>query len=335
MKKFVRFLLVLILIVIAAVLILARIEPNDILVSRHILIKAPKDSVFEQVVKFKNWTNWSPWYKMEPGMKITYSCTDGQPGSSYHWVGDDKKTGEGEMTTSAINDSEMDFDVHYTKPYEGNASGILKTEDTAGMTKATWSLTMHTPTPFNAMNIFMNMDKMLGGDFENGLSNLKQYVEGRVPPAPVIEIKEVDYPAHLFEGLRKTISWADMAKFFSDSYKLVRKDDDDNINGHQAGIFYAWDTANKQADLFAGFPVSDTADLIDDDDTFTYAGPAKAAMAVEIGSYSRSMQYHNALRKYMAGKGKKLATVIEEYMIGPKQDPDSNKWVTNIYYLEQ
>src|ERR1035437_7430219 len=149
MKKFFIFLSVLIGIVLVAVLILGVIEPTDIIVTRSVMIKAPKEAVFDQMVLFKNWTNWSPWYKMDStNMKMTYSGTDGQPGSGYTWVGSEK-TGAGGMKNNAVNGTEMKFEVNFTEPRRGTAHGTLKAADTAGMTKATWSFSMHMPFPLN------------------------------------------------------------------------------------------------------------------------------------------------------------------------------------------
>ena len=88
--KILRYLLILVVILVVAVLAIGLIEPNDVTVVRSTTINAPKDVVFEQIVKFKNWTNWSPWYKKDPTMKMTYLGTDGEPGSSYTWEGKNK-----------------------------------------------------------------------------------------------------------------------------------------------------------------------------------------------------------------------------------------------------
>ena len=332
MKKFLRFLVILIIVVVAVVLILALVEPTDITVTRTTMIKAPKEAVFDQMVTFKNWPNWSPWYQMEPTMKITYSGTDGQPGSGYHWEGDDKKTGTGEMKNTAVTGTQMNFDVSFAKPREGAAHGILKADDTAGMTKATWSFAMHMPFPMNAMGVFMNMDKMLGGDFENGLNNMKKYVESHTTPTAGVDIKEVDYPAHVFEGVRQTVGWNDMSKFFMDTYGMLGKGLGPKINGIPVGIFYTWDTTMKNSDMVAAFPVSDTATMVKGAMVF-HAGPVKAAMAVQTGGYSQGMKYHTALQKYVAGKHVKQTMVLEEYVVGPGKEADSSKWVTNIYYM--
>ena len=113
MKKALRFVLVLLLIVVAAVIILGIIEPTDVQVARNTMIKAPKEAVFEQILYFKNWSNWSPWYKMDSGkMKMTFYGTDGQPGSGYKWEGD--KTGAGDMKDSAVNGTQMDYALTFT-----------------------------------------------------------------------------------------------------------------------------------------------------------------------------------------------------------------------------
>ena len=335
MKKFLRFLIVLLVVVAAAVLILALVEPNDIVVSRSTMIKAPKEAVFEQMVLFKNWPNWSPWYKMDPNSKMTYSGTDGQPGSSYHWVGTKTKTGEGTMKNVSVNGTTIDFEVNIDEPRKGSATGFLKAIDTAGMTKAMWSFSMHMPFPLNAMCVFMNMDKMLGGDFENGLANMKQYVESHaVASSSDVEITEVDYAAHLYEGFRKIVRWTDIGKFSQESFPVLGKELDGKIAGPSTELYYTWDTVNKNTDMAACFPVSDTTKPVKDA-AIIHVTASKAYMAIMKGPYSNDneMKYHSALDRYMTEKCQKHSVVIEEYIVGPYQEKDSTKWVTNIYYL--
>jgi len=329
MKKFFIFLAILIGIAIAAVCILGAIAPKDVRVSRSIIIKAPKEAVFEQMVKFKNWTNWSPWYKMDSTMNITYSGTDGQPGSGYKWLGGEK-TGAGEMKNLSVNGTAMNFSISFIEPHSGKAQGILQAADTAGATKATWTFDIHNEFPMNAMGVFMNMDKMLGGDFESGLSNMKKYVENHL--GPQIEIKEVDYPAHIYEGVRQVVFWNEMMKFFGDNLGMLAKGLGGKITGPASGIYYDWDTVNQRADIVVAFPVYDTMMPVKGA-SFTHVDASKAYMAVQKGDYSGLMEVHKALAKYCIEKGKMVALYVEEYPVGPLQEPDSTKWVTNVYYL--
>ena len=335
MKKFVRFMAALLFVVIVALVVLMFVEPQEVTVARTTFIKAPKDVVFEQIVNFKNWPAWDPWERMDSGkMKRTLFGTDGTPGSGYTWIGD--KTGAGEMKDSAVSGTDMLYKLTFTKPH-GSAWGHLKADDSAGMTKVTWTCNMHFGMPANAMLVFMNMDKMLGPDFENGLANMKTLLESKAaatPATPAIQVTEVDYPAHTFQGLHKTISMnamGDMFKLFDDAKEVMAKNAADKINGKSAGIYFTWDTVKKETDMAAVYPVSEAKTI---KDVAVFNIPAsKAVMAVLRGGYGKEMEVHGAIVKYMAAKGQQHGPVIEEYISGRLDEPDSNKWITNIYYL--
>ncbi len=181
MKGFLRFLLALLGVVILGILVLGLVEPKDFVLTRSIVINAPKAAVRDQVMTFKNWHNWSPWYKKDSTVQMTYFGTDGTPGSGYHWVGSTSETGEGTMTNTGETADKMNFTLHMIKPMQAESQGYFNVVDTANrQTVVTWSITMHHGYPMNAINLFM--DKMLGPDFDNGLQYMKTYVEA--PPAP-------------------------------------------------------------------------------------------------------------------------------------------------------
>ncbi len=327
--------IVLLLVIAAALIVLMFKEPQDVTVVRTTLIKAPKEAVFDQIVHFTTWPVWDPWSKLDSGkMKRTLYGTDGMPGSGYTWVGD--KTGEGEMRDSAVSGTQMLYKLTMFNP-QGGGWGYMKADDTAGMTKVTWTCTMHFGRPLNAMLVFMNMDKMLGPNFEDGISSLKTLLESKAPAAPAqtaIEVTEVDYPGHTFEGLRKTVSnvaMGDMMKLFADAKTVMTKNAADKINGTSTGLYFTWDTVKKETDMAAVFPVSETKTI---KDAAVFNIPkSKAVLAVLRGGYGKEMEAHGAIAKHIAEKGETKGTVIEEYTVGPNEEPDSNKWVTNIYYL--
>jgi len=333
MRKFLRFVITLVLIALLSILVLGIIQPKDAFVTRSVFIKAPKDSIFEEIVKFKNWPHWSPWSQKDTTMKITYTGTDGTPGSSYHWIGNKDLTGEGEMKNMAVDGTKMDYEINIIKPWEMTATGSLIVKDTAnGMEKVTWTFIKHTPFPWNAMNMFVNIDKYMGGDFELGLGTMKKYLEGRAMQAPELEIKEVDFPEHIYQGVRKTISWMDITKFFMDNKAILGKET--MVSGSYSGLYYTWDTATKTTDAVAGIPVSDTSMQVEGA-SFFHVPAARAYMTVHKGGYSNMMAAHMAIAKQMEAKGQKHSLVIEEYPSGQYNQPDSTKWVTNIYYLVQ
>ncbi len=176
-KGFFRFLFILGCLFIVATLVAGFIEPKDVSISRSLVIQAPKEVVFDQMVHFKNWPNWSPWARLDSTMKNSFSDNDGQPGSTFHWVGDERKTGEVIIKNMAVNGSAIDFQFDLIKPSQSTFKGTLKAEDSAGATKATFVFTTHFDYPWNAMVIFMNLDKTLSKDLINALDNMKLFVE--------------------------------------------------------------------------------------------------------------------------------------------------------------
>jgi len=332
MKKFLRFLLILILLIAAIVVILGIIEPKDINVERSLTMNAPREVVWNQLVNFKNWTNWSPWYRMDSTMKLDYQGTDGQPGSSYHWVGDAKKSGEGTMTNAGADSGTLKYNLAFMKPRESKADGWIKTEETGGQTKVTWHMHMHCGFPWNAMLAFMDMDKMLGKDFEAGLKNLKEYSEAHAMDMPSADIKETQFPGHIYCGVHKTVGWNDMHQFFMDAYSMLGKELNSRIAGPATGLYWTWDTVKHNADMAAVFPVTDTTKAVKGAGFFNVSA-SSACMVAYNGAYSGMMAPHMALMKYCASKNMKVKLVVEEYIKGPHEEKDSTKYVTNIYYL--
>lgn len=328
MKSFLRFLLVLLGVIVVGILVLAIIEPKDCTVQRSMVINAPKTAVFDKIVHFKDWPHWSPWYQMDTTAQLSYFGTDGTQGSGYHWVGDSKKTGEGEMTNTGVAGTKMMYALHFIKPFSGNAEGSFTVADTAnGQSVVTWSITLHHPFPMNAMNAFVNMDKMLGGDFNRGLENLKKYAESN--PATTTGITEVDIPAMTYAGVRKTIVWNDMEKFYMESFGMLGK----TVKpiGNAASLFYKWDTVNHNADVAAVFPVSDTTPHTGI--TYFHVPAGKGYVAMHMGGYSSIGKEHSVLMQYVAGKNQQITLVMEEYIVGHFSEPDSAKWQTKITYL--
>lgn len=332
MKKFFRFLGILILLLLAVFLITALVAPKDITMERTAMMKAPKELVFEQMVKFRNWPKWSPWVEMEPDVAITYNGTDGEPGSSYVWKG--KKTGEGEMKNAGVTGTQMNYDLMFKEPFESHATGFLKAEDAGnGETRATWTFNTHVGFPWNGMMAIMGMlTGGVGKDFDKGLANMKAYVEsGKATMASTFTIQDVQFEEHTYATIRKTISWSEMHDFFGKSYDSLGKAAGPRISGAPVGIYYKWDTEKQQADVAAGFPVSGS-EAVKGAGMITVPA-SNAYMVAYKGAYSGSGKAHDALGKHVADAGKTQGPVIEEYVVSPAQEADSNKWVTNIYYL--
>ena len=166
-----------VVIVIAAVLSFAATKPDTFSVQRATGIKAAPEKIFALLDNFHNWGIWSPWEKMDPNMKRTFSGPANGKGSVYEWEGN-SKVGQGRMEiTDALAPSQVTVKLDFIKPFEGHNIAEFVLEPRGDTTNVTW--TMRGPSPYIAklMSVFFSMDSMIGKDFEAGLANLKAAAE--------------------------------------------------------------------------------------------------------------------------------------------------------------
>jgi len=165
-------------VLIAGVLIFAATKPDTFRVQRSASIKAPPEKVFGYINDFKRWDVWSPWEKKDPAMKRTYGATTAGKGATYAWEGN-KEVGQGSMEiTGSTPSSQVVLKLDFIKPFEGHNTVEFTLQPQGDTTNVTW--TMQGPTPYFAkiIHVFVNMDNMVGKEFENGLASLKAAAEG-------------------------------------------------------------------------------------------------------------------------------------------------------------
>jgi len=160
------------------ILILALLAPKTYDVSRSITIEKPKKDVFQVLRSLKKQDEWSPWAKKDPDMKKEFKGVDGEEGSVSYWLGN-KEVGEGEQEITKIIDGErIEGELRFMKPFKSQSDCYFITDEEAkDRTKVTWGFSGKNKFPMSIMMLFMSMDKMVGKDFEEGLSNLKTIME--------------------------------------------------------------------------------------------------------------------------------------------------------------
>lgn len=169
--------LIIIAVLIGAFLLFANSRPGTFSMSRRATLNAAPDKVFAQINDFKNWANWSPWDKMDPSMQRNYAGPATGTGAKYAWVGN-KKVGEGSMEiTRSVPSSTVLLDLHFLKPFKADNVTEFTLEPQGAATTLNWEMRGNLNLMMKTMHIFMDMDKVVGKDFEAGLSNLKEIVE--------------------------------------------------------------------------------------------------------------------------------------------------------------
>jgi uncharacterized protein YndB with AHSA1/START domain len=165
------------LVAIVVVLVLAARKPAGFRIERATSIKASPDKIFALINDFRNWRAWSPWERMDPNLRRSYSGAERGEGAVYEWEGN-SKVGKGRMEiVEAPPPSRVAIKLDFLKPFEAHNTAEFTLVPRGDATEVTWA--MHGPNLFigKVMGVFMSMDRMIGKDFEAGLANLKAAAE--------------------------------------------------------------------------------------------------------------------------------------------------------------
>jgi hypothetical protein len=158
-------------VIVAAVAYIAT-RPEDFRVERSALIDAPSEVVFSIINDLHQWSRWSPYDKYDPNMKKTYEGPSTGPGSSYAWNGNNH-VGEGRLTIVATKPGELvTMKLEFSRPFKCTNQVNFKLAASGRGTRVSWIMDGKYTFVAKAMKLFMDMDKMVGNDFEQGLANL-------------------------------------------------------------------------------------------------------------------------------------------------------------------
>jgi len=147
-------------------------------VERSTTINAPAGTVFGFINDFHQWAHWSPWEKLDPGMDRTYSGSASGVGAGYAWSG--KKAGAGSMEIlTAEPGALVAIDLKFTRPFKAENPTRFTLTREGDATRVVWTMTGQHNLMSKLMGLFMNMDKMVGKDFEAGLASLKAVSEAK------------------------------------------------------------------------------------------------------------------------------------------------------------
>ena len=162
---------------VVVVLAYAATRPDTLHVERAARVKASPEEIFPLISDFHRWTSWSPYEKRDPAMKRTYSGAPQGKGAVYEWEGN-SEVGQGRMEiTDTADPSRVTIKLDFIKPIEGHNVAEFALAPQGGTTNVTWSMDGPSPYLGKLIGVFVNMDRMIGTDFEAGLANLKAIAE--------------------------------------------------------------------------------------------------------------------------------------------------------------
>jgi uncharacterized protein YndB with AHSA1/START domain len=164
-------------VIIVGLLVVVAVQPSQFQVTRTATISAPPPAVFEQVNDLHHWQAWSPWGKIDPTMKETFAGAPAGVGAIYTWSGN-SQVGEGRMTITESRPSDLiRLKLEFIRPFAGLCAVEFTFKPEGDHTAVAWSMDGKNNFIAKAVGLFVNCDKMIGGQFEQGLAQMKTVAE--------------------------------------------------------------------------------------------------------------------------------------------------------------
>lgn len=171
-----RVLLALAVIVVGLVIVIA-MQPSEFRIERSATIAAPPEEVFAQVNDFHAWKEWSPWAKLDPQSKETYEGPEAGTGAIFKWSGNNE-VGEGMMTITDSRPNELILiKLEFMRPFAATNTAEFAFKPEGNQTRVTWAMFGKNTFMSKAIHLVMDMDKMVGANFEQGLAQMKSVAE--------------------------------------------------------------------------------------------------------------------------------------------------------------
>ena len=334
--KFLKYVLFLLLIIIIGLAIYIAVQPNSFEVSRERTVEAPAAVLYDNVIDFKNWESWSPWVEKEPDLKLMFPEQTAGVGGSYSWEG---KDGLGSMkTTDAAPYESIDQELQFE---DFKPSSIKWTfEPTSdNKTKVTWKMNSEeVPFMFKGFAALSGgFDKMIGPDFERGLSKLDSITLVEMKKYSIKVDGITDHSGGYY--LYSTTS-CKMDEFKSKMSEMMPKLEEfvktNNIEmaGAPFVIYHKWDVENN-AVMFSSCVPTTTRVITTESDVLTgKLDPFKAIKTTLTGDYDNLKEAWDTAMKYVSDKNLELietGPMIEAYLTDPISEPNPAKWKTVIY----
>jgi hypothetical protein len=167
-------------VIVVAFFVIVAMQPSDFRIERQASIMAPQEVVFDQVNDFHNWEAWSPWAKMDLEMKKEFLGSTAGAGAIHRWSGN-KKVGEGRMTILESHPSDLiRIKLEFLRPFKATNMAEFTFRPVGSETQVKWAMLGKRPFVFKAFCLFMDMDKIVGSDFEKGLAQMKTVGETKI-----------------------------------------------------------------------------------------------------------------------------------------------------------
>jgi len=328
MKTLKKILLVLV-ILIALVHLIAIFLPSKAKVERSRAIKATSEAIITNITNLHNWDKWSPWKDQDSAAVYKYNDTIGA-GAWMDWSG--KIVGTGKLTLTKVTADSVQYFLAFREPFQSESRGSFSLAKTDSGTVVIWTDIENLSWPMGRiMGLFMNFDKMMGPDFEKGLARLKKATENVYKYT--YDVKEKEITPATIATIRNKVTKDNIGNVLGKSYgeiqAFIAKNGAKCI-GSPMAITIAWDSLSW--DFEAALPI-DKEIKGNDHIQVKKSFEGKVLFVEYKGPYEKTYQAYIDLEQYKKSKGYTDAGgPWEVYVTDPMTEPDTSKWITEIYF---
>lgn len=327
--KILKRIIIAVLVIIVILLIFAAFLPSSYKVVRTTDINASSEAISSQISDFHNWDRWSPWIHVDSTEKYTYNDTIGK-GAFMDWTG--KMIGSGNMRITDVTADSIKYDLVFTEPWESVSNGSFSFTKTNSGISVSWTNEGELGWPIaRLMGFFMSFDKMMGPDFEKGLAKLKTVAEST--PEYTYSIMEKEVSSTIIAVVHNKVAMGEIGNILGKSYGEIQelmKKQGANMTGSPMAITLAWDSTSW--DFEAAIPIDkEIKGNVQVQVKQSYSG--KVIYLSYTGPYEGTYKAYNELHSYMKEKGfTQNGGPWEVYITDPSTEPDTSKWITEIYF---
>ena len=162
--------------VLLALVAVVAMQPSSFVIERSAAIDAPPGVAYRHIENLRAWEAWNPWQKLDPELKSSYAGPEAGVGATSSWEG--PNAGKGRMTIGAVKpDQEVEIELEFLAPVAATNRALFTLTPAQGATRVTWRMEGRNGFVAKALGLVMDMDQMVGGEFEKGLASLKALAE--------------------------------------------------------------------------------------------------------------------------------------------------------------
>lgn len=329
--KILKWALIVVLILVSIIIVGGLLLPDHAHVERSANVDATPEQVYALLSNTHKVKDWSPWFDMDTNMKVTYSGPASGVGASYAWTSEEWTVGNGTyLITEAKPNSNVTVRMKFGEETNATARFIIATNGKSS--NVTWTYDSDANGNIFGRWFGIMMDKMLGPDYEKGLSQMSAAAQ-KILVGRIHHLEEYQCSGNFGLGIRSTAPVTDIGSTLAKSYSTIMQYMGQNkltMDGYPMAIYHSWGGTTTDMEAVIPIRLANAGNGMVKPVVF-----AKGPMIIAhyYGPYEDSEKAHDACKQWLKDHGKTaISAPFEEYVTDPMSEKDPAKWLTKVYY---